>query len=126
MYSIYYPVGMPMTEHLAPQLRTDLLCHLVVMQLLARANTDGWAGADRLVEVIRAWSRDNVISIDWFESARLAHLSQQLATVLWMLEPLRSAGRLTKLFAVDWRLDNESPIVRKIRDVCTACLMRWT
>lgn len=96
-----------MTEHLAPQLRTDLLCHLVVIQRLPRANTDGRAGADRIVEVIRAGSWDKVISIVWFESVRLTHLSRQVVALLWMLEPLRSSRRLTKLSTPDRRLDTE-------------------
>lgn len=115
---------MAMAGSLEPTLRHDLLCHLAVAQLLSKAQTDGWARADRVVEVIRSWSRDNNASVDWSESVMLAHLSQKLAVLLWMLKPLRNIRRLKTLYTADRRLDRKSPIVRGIREVCAARLMR--
>ena len=116
--------GHAMRDNFDVQSGADLLCHLVVAQLVVRVKTDQWAEADQVVKVIRAWSHDNEITIDWFEGVRFGYLSKQLATMLWILKPLRNMTRLGKLFTSDWEIDYESPIARGIRAVCSASLTR--
>ena len=62
----------PMTHKLDDQLRVNLLCHLVVAQLIARARTGDWLRTDHFVESKRLWAQENGVSPDWLESARLA------------------------------------------------------
>lgn len=114
-----------MRSNLDDERRADLLCYLVIAQLIARARTNEWLRTDHLVESKRMWSQANGVSPDWFESERLAHVCLQLAASVWTIELLQDVEVLAKMFTDAWRLDYQSPIVRGISDVCTARLKTW-
>ena len=105
--------------------RGELLCYLVVAQLLARARSGSWLRTDHLVESARIWLSGNGATPGWFESVRLGDISRQLAASTWAVEPLRDTDVLSTLFTDTWRLDYRSPIVQGIHDVCAARLMSW-
>jgi len=113
------------TNSLDEEARAELLCHLVVAQLLARAKTEEWLRTDHLVESTRIWAHANGATPRWTESVRLSQLSVHLASSIWAIELLRDAGELAQLFTDGWRLDYRSPIVRGIHDVCAARLETW-
>ncbi|MBP0593659.1 hypothetical protein J8I87_29015 [Paraburkholderia sp. LEh10] len=114
-----------MTNHLDDERWTDLLCHLVVAQLIARARTGDWLRTDHLVESKRIWSQANGVSPGWLEGVRLSRASMQLAASIWAIDLLRNPDEISKLFSKNWRLDQQSPIVRGIYDVCAARLSTW-
>lgn len=104
--------------------RAEMLCHLVVAQLIARARTGDWLRTDHFVESARVWSRANGASPNWFESARLRKVSVELASTIWAIDPPRDSEELAKLFTDGWQLDYRSPTVRGIHDVCAARAFR--
>lgn len=112
-------------EALDDEVRTELLCYLVVSQLLSRVRTGDWLRTDHFVESSRIWLQANTASLNWFESVRLRKLSVELASSIWAIEMLRDAHELTDLFTDGWRLDYRSPIVRGIHDVCVERLRTW-
>jgi hypothetical protein len=116
---------MTATNHLDDEGRTDLLCYLVVAQLIARARSGKWLRTDHLVESKAIWSLANGISADWLEGVRLANVSVQLATSIWSIELLHDIDVLSNMFTDNWRLDYESPIARGIHEVCVARLKTW-
>lgn len=116
---------MATTNHLDDESRTDLLCYLVVAQLIARARSGDWLRTDHLVESKTLWSQANNISPDWLEGVRLASVSAQLAASIWSIDLLHDVDALSKMFTDNWRLDYESPIVRGIHDACAARLKTW-
>jgi hypothetical protein len=105
--------------------RAELLCYVVVSQLVARAKTGEWMRTDHLVETMKIWSSANGASPQWLESVRLGDASQKLAQTVWAIELLRDASELSNLFTEGWRLDYRSPIVRGIHDVCAERLLTW-
>jgi hypothetical protein len=105
--------------------RSELLCHLVVAQLVSRVRCNEWLRAIPLVESQRRWSHMNGVSPDGPEGVRLGHVSQQLAISIWDIELLRNVEVLATLFTDTGRLDYQSPIVRGISEVCTARLASW-
>jgi hypothetical protein len=105
--------------------RGELLCYLVVAQLLSRARSGSWLRTDHLVESARIWSNGDGATPDWLESVRLGGISRQLAESTWGVESLRDADVLSTLFADASRLDYRSPLVKGIHDVCAARLMSW-
>lgn len=114
-----------MTSNFDDERRADLLCHLVIAQLIARVRTNEWLRTDHLVESRRMWSHVNGVSPDWFEGVRLGRTSEQLAMSIWAIELLHDVEELSKLFTAGPRLDYRSPIVRGIFDVCAARLTTW-
>jgi len=114
-----------MRSNLDDEHRADLLCYLVIAQLIARARTDDWLRTDHLVEARRIWSQAHGVSPDWFESVRLGHVSVQLAASVWAIELLQDVEVLSRLVTDARQLDYRSPIVRGILDVCAARLKTW-
>jgi len=105
--------------------RAELLCYVVVSQLIARAKTGEWMRTDHLVETIKLWTRASGASAAWLDSVRLGNVSQDLAQSVWAIELLRDPAELAVLFTDGWRLDYRSPIVRGIHDVCAGRLLTW-
>jgi hypothetical protein len=105
--------------------RAELLCHVVVSQLIARAKTGEWMRTDHLVETMKLWASANGASPEWLDSVRLGDVSQKLAQTVWTIELLRDTDELSKLFTDGRRLDYRSPIVRGIHDVCAERLLTW-
>ena len=105
--------------------RAELLCYVVVSQLIARVKTGEWMRTDHLVETMKLWSSANGAAPEWLDSVRLGNVSQDLAQSVWAIELLRDPAELAMLFTDGWRLDYRSPIVRGIHDVCTERLLTW-
>jgi hypothetical protein len=112
-----------MTAKLDDPNRADLLCHLVVAQLIARARTGDWLRIDHLIEAKNLWSQVHNVAPDWLESVRLGHVSEQIAATVWTIEVLREADQhLLELFDDCWMLDYASPLVHGIHAICVARL----
>lgn len=52
--------------------RADLLCFLVLAQLIAHANTGEWLRTDHVVKAGQIWAASNATDCDWIERAKLA------------------------------------------------------
>ncbi|CAN7733926.1 hypothetical protein LJR267_009212 [Paraburkholderia hospita] len=103
--------------------RAQLLCQLVAEQLLSRAAVGTWLAAGNLVECIRRWAKVKGVRPNWREGVRIGRLSEQLASDLWAIKHLRSLPRITSFFAADGMVDDDSPFVTRLRDVCVARLI---
>ncbi|MFM0647021.1 hypothetical protein PQR14_22075 [Paraburkholderia bryophila] len=98
--------------------RTELLCYLVVAQLIARARTGEWLRTDHLVESTRMWLARNAADASWEDRVRLGALSERIALDFAGQPRFVDAATLSKLFTDGWRLDYRSPIVRGIYAAC--------
>lgn len=98
--------------------RAELLCYLVVAQLVARARTGEWLRTDHLVESTRIWLAGNGADASWEERVRLGALSEKVAWGFVDIPQFADPGWLAKLFTDGWRLDYRSPIVRGIYAAC--------
>lgn len=98
--------------------RADLLCFLVLAQLIGHASTGDWLRTDHVVEAARMWTASNSADCDWLDRAKLARMSADLApqfqTFPWFMDP----ARMVAMFVDGWRLDYRSPIMRGMLDVC--------
>ncbi|WCM21956.1 hypothetical protein NDK50_12470 [Paraburkholderia bryophila] len=104
--------------------RAELLCYLVVAQLIAHARTGAWLRTDHLVESTRIWLASRKLEIDWSARIRLAQSSDIVAKAMGKLPGLQNEDRLAKFFFPDgWHLDYQSPIVQGMLDVCSAHLL---
>lgn len=112
-----------MTGKLDDPNRADLLCHLVVAQLIARARTGSWLRTDHVVEAKNLWTLVHDIAPNWLESVQRVHISVQIAATVWKIELLREADQhLHELFDDGWKLNFASPIVHGIHAICVARL----
>lgn len=98
--------------------RAELLCYLVVAQLIARARTGTWLRTDHLVESTRIWLAGNSADASWEDRVRLGALSETIALGFAEQPRFASAAELAKLFTDGWRLDYRSPIVRGVYAAC--------
>ena len=98
--------------------RADLLCFLVLSQLIGHASTGEWLRTAHVVEATRMWLASNSAECDWLERVKLAKISVDLAPQFlifpWFMDPTA----MVKLFVDGWRLDYRSPILRGMLDVC--------
>ncbi|MEX3936662.1 hypothetical protein AB4Y32_33645 [Paraburkholderia phymatum] len=101
----------------------ELLCHLVVEQLLSRAIAGIWLIPESLVECIQRWAKMKGVSPGWLEATRIGQLSEQLAFDLWKIQHLRGPTRITRFFDVQGMLDSDSPFVERMCAVCEARLL---
>lgn len=99
--------------------RADLLCFLVMAQLIGHSRTGDWLRTDHIVEATRMWLASNSAECDWFERVKLAQMSVDLAPQFLVFPPFRDAREIVKLLADGWQLDYRSPVVRGMLDVCT-------
>jgi hypothetical protein len=104
--------------------RADLLCFLVMAQLIGHAGNGDWLRTDHVVEAIRMWLASNSAECGWFERVELARMSVDLAPEFLVFPPFRDAKEIVKLLADGWQLDYRSPIVRSMLDVCTEHLRK--
>jgi hypothetical protein len=58
---------------------TELLCFLVLAQLIGHASTGNWLRTDHVVEATRMWLASNSAECDWVTRVKLAQLSVDLA-----------------------------------------------
>lgn len=104
--------------------RADLLCFLVMAQLIGHASTGDWLRTDHAVEATRMWTASNSAECDWLERAKLAQISAAIAPQFLVFPCFRDAKEMVKLFVDGWRLDYRSPTVRGMLDVCIEHLRR--
>jgi hypothetical protein len=109
---------MVVRDNLDDEARAELLCYLVVVQLVARARTGEWLRTDHLVESTCIWLTSNGADADWAERVHLGALSQQIALDFAELPRFADSASLAPLFTDGWRLDYRSPIVRGIHAAC--------
>lgn len=106
----------PQPGRLDDESRAELLCYLVVGQLIAINHAGTWLKTSHLVESARIWLASNGAACDWMERATLAQMSAELAPSLLSALNLRDAVKLAQLFTNSWRLDYRSEIVQRIHD----------
>ncbi|WP_144149309.1 hypothetical protein [Paraburkholderia sp. BCC1884] len=102
--------------------RAELLCYLVVAQLVAHARTGEWLRTDHLVESARIWTGANGADGAWAARAELGQISASIAPTFQNVSALCDCDSLAKLFTDGWRLDYRSALVRWLHDVCDAHL----
>lgn len=109
-----------MTEptNLDYEARAELLCYLVVGQLVARARTGGWLRTDHFVELLDIWLNGNGAHAEWLDRLHLSPLSEKVALDFDALPGLSDSDSLAQLFTNGWRMDYRSPVVREIYTAC--------
>jgi hypothetical protein len=103
--------------------RADLLCFLVMAQLIGHATTGDWLRTTHVVEASRIWAASNSADCDWLERAKLARMAADIAPTFLTFPCFRDAKELVKLLADGWQLDYRSPTVRGMLDVCAEHLL---
>lgn len=103
--------------------RAELLCHLVVAQLVCHASTGEWLKTRHAIESARIWSASNGTDNGWLGRAKLIEISMVLAPQMLALPIFWYRDDLVKLFTVGGKLDYRLPTVRGIRDVCAERLL---
>jgi hypothetical protein len=98
--------------------RTDLLCFLMLAQLIDYARTGEWLRTDHVVEATRIWAASDRSDCDWLDRAKLARMSVEFAPTFLVFPCFRDAKEMVKLFVDGWQLDYRSPTVRGMLDVC--------
>jgi hypothetical protein len=109
---------MKTTSSLDEDARAELLCYLVVGQLVAQARTGEWLRTDHLVESTRIWLASNGAEASWTERVRLGALSEKIALDFAETPRFAESASLAELFTDGWRLDYRSPIVCGIYAAC--------
>lgn len=104
--------------------RADLLCFLVLAQLIGHASTGEWLRTDHVVEATRMWLASNSAECDWLERVKLAQMSAAIAPQFLVLPCFTDAKEIVKLFADGWRLDYRAPTARGMLDVCAEHLLQ--
>lgn len=104
--------------------RADLLCFLVLAQLIGHASTGDWLRTDHVVEATRLWVASNSAECEWLERANLARMSVAIAPQFLVFPYFRDAKEIVKLFVDGRKLDYRSPTVRGMLDVCAEHLLR--
>jgi hypothetical protein len=113
---------MPRPGRLDDEARAELLCYLVVGQLIAINHAGTWLKTSHLVESARIWLANNGADCDWMERAMLAQISSELAPGVLSRLDLRDATHLAQLFVNGWRLDYRSTTVQRIYGECVRYL----
>jgi len=117
---------MPPSSNFDDEARAELLCYLVIAQLVARARTGEWLRTDHLVESGRIWCKANGVRFDWQERVSLGQTAAELAPRVRETFGLTRERSLTPLFVDGWMLDRESPVVCDIHEVCSRRLASST
>jgi hypothetical protein len=110
--------NMSLPEKLDDEARAELLCYLVIGELVAMARTGSWLRTDHLVESSRIWLKANGTTCHWQDRIALAAAAAELAPGILRTFPLTTERSLAPLFADGWRLDYRSPIVCDIHRIC--------
>ncbi|MCC8397489.1 hypothetical protein LJ656_33585 [Paraburkholderia sp. MMS20-SJTR3] len=104
--------------------RAELLCYLLVSQLLARRRTGNWLSSNRLIERARRWLGLNDGYSGWFDRARLCALSEVLAADLEPQISIVASNRLAALFYENQRLNYRRPLTRFLHNICAERLRK--
>ncbi|MDR3099415.1 MAG: hypothetical protein LBV73_20385 [Paraburkholderia sp.] len=113
---------MSASHSLDGEARAELLCYLLVCQMIARRCTGDWLRTDHLIESARLWLSANSGGCDWLERAELGVLSVMLATELEHQRLMPTVSELTALHTPGWRLDYRAPLVCSLHEFCAARL----
>jgi uncharacterized protein (DUF1015 family) len=103
--------------------RAELLCFLVIAQLIAHASTGNWLRTDHAVEAGRIWAASNSADCGWLERARLVQLSANTAPTFLVFPCFRDVQKLLNLLADGWQPDYRLPTVLGMLDVCVEHLL---
>ena len=114
--------GAPPPGGVGDEARAELLCYLVVAELVARARTGEWLRTDHLVESGRIWCKANGAHLDWQERVPLGQIAVDLAPQVMETFDLMMERSLVPLFIDGWMLDYASPVVCGIHEVCVTRL----
>ncbi|WP_087754107.1 hypothetical protein [Paraburkholderia caledonica] len=98
--------------------RSELLCYLVVAQLIARARTGEWLRTDHFVESLNIWLNANGVQVDWLQRTYFKSVSEIVASDFGNLPHFADESKLAELFTDGWRLDYGSQVVRSIYAAC--------
>ncbi|WNC95040.1 hypothetical protein RI103_34765 [Paraburkholderia sp. FT54] len=99
--------------------RAEMLCYLVVAELVALARTGEWLRTDHVVESCRIWMKANGVTCDWQDRVALAGAAARLAPDVLEAVKLTTERSLATLFSDGWMLDYGSPTVCEIHRVCS-------
>ncbi|MGQ7934683.1 hypothetical protein [Paraburkholderia sp. D1E] len=106
------------SSNLDDEASAELLCYLVVGQLVARARTGDWLRTDHVVELLSIWVTGNGAHANWLDRVHLGALSEKVAMDFVGLPGCADSDSLAQLFTDGWRMDYRSPIVRTIYAAC--------
>lgn len=109
---------MTISNSLDDKTLAELLCYLVVGQLVVRARTGDWLRSEQREELLHIWFRGNAAEVGWVESARLIALSEKIAMHFAELPNFADAGWLATQFKDTWRMDYRSPNIWHIHAAC--------
>jgi hypothetical protein len=85
--------------------RAELLCYLVIGELLSMARTDTGLRTAHLVELARIWMHADGARCDWQERVAIARMAADFAPDVLATFNLTSETMLASLIADGWRLD---------------------
>ncbi|NIF81677.1 hypothetical protein F3J20_30655 [Paraburkholderia sp. Cy-641] len=97
--------GVPPAGSMGDEVRAELLCYLVVAQLVARVRTGEWLRTDHLVESGRIWCKVNGAHVDWQKRIPLGQMAAELAPKVMDRFGLVRERSLAPLFIDGWMLD---------------------
>ncbi|CAG4888073.1 hypothetical protein [Paraburkholderia saeva] len=98
--------------------KVQLLCYLVVGEIVAIVRTGECLRTDHLVESARIWMQATGVKCDWQDRLELAQLAAKLAPRALATFNLTSEGSIVELFSGGWTLDYRKPVVREINQFC--------
>ena len=104
--------------NLDDEARAELLCYLVVAQLVALARTGGWLRTDHVVESLNIWLKGNGARAAWRDRLHLGALSEKVALDFAGFPECANSQSLARLFTDGWRMDYRSPFVGQIHSAC--------
>ncbi|MFM0283173.1 hypothetical protein P0D75_34725 [Paraburkholderia sediminicola] len=112
------------SSNLDDDARAELLCYLVVGQLVARARTGGWLRTDHVEELLNIWLKGNGARTYRLECLYIGALSEEVALDYAELPEFANSESLAQLFTDGWRMDYRSPSVGRIYSACEDELKR--
>jgi hypothetical protein len=113
-----------MTLSFDDEARGELLCYLVVGELVAIARTGDWLKTIHLIELAHIWMNAHGARCDWQERVAIARMAADLAPDILASYNLLTERMLVQLFTDGWRLDYRRPVVREVHDICATRLQR--
>jgi hypothetical protein len=114
---------MPALDNLHHAARCDLLCYMVIGQLVEQARSHVWLCPIRLAESMRYWLTTNRLSTTRAGQRQLAGMSVALASGLQRQPLLRDPAILAGLAFDGWRLNFRPPLLGALRAACEEYLM---
>lgn len=105
-------------SNLDNEARAELLCYLIVAQLVTYSQTGEWLRTTHMIESARIWLASNGGTCSWLERRKLADASVGLSPDFFRRPGFNDSATLARLFTDGWRLDYRSQAVRDIHDRC--------